>query len=114
MGQQNAAAQPIHVTAVCCVLAEVRLRFDHRALPLAHIRLAMSLERLRRRLQQLRHRALTTFPKSNGNRKGLPALRNDLARQRDVAMPGGAELPVHLEIRRQILPTRSEEHTSEL
>src|ERR1017187_9872537 len=65
----------------------------------------MSLERFRQGLQQLRHRALTTLPKSNGNRKGLPAMRNDLARQRDVAMPGGAELPVHLEVVRQILPT---------
>src|ERR1035437_307353 len=65
----------------------------------------MDLERLCQRLDQLRHCALTTFPKSNGDRKGLPALRNDLARQRDVAMPGGAKLPVHLEIVRQILPT---------
>src|ERR1017187_3760740 len=65
----------------------------------------MDLERFRQRLQQLRHRALTTFSKNNGDRKGLSILRNDLARQRDVAMPCGTELPVHLEIVRQILPT---------
>ena len=105
MGEQDAAAQPIHVTAVRGELAEIGLRLDHCALPLAHIGLAMDLERLRQRLQQLRHRALTTPPKSDGDGKGLSALRVDFASQRNVAMPGCAEFPVHLEIRRQILPT---------
>ena len=36
--------------------------------------------------------------------KALAALGIDFARQRDVAMPGGAEFPVHLEIVHQILP----------
>src|SRR5512140_2817401 len=65
----------------------------------------MNLERFRQRLQQLGHRALRTFPKSYGDRKGVPVLRNDLASQRNVAMPGRAEFPVHLEISHQILPT---------
>jgi len=34
----------IHVTAVGSALAEIGFRFDHRALPLAHIGLAMRLE----------------------------------------------------------------------
>ena len=36
---------------------------------------------------------------------GSPPWGIDLARQRDVAMPGGAEFPVHLEVVHQILPT---------
>ena len=50
MGEQDAAAQPIHVTAVGCVLAEIIVRIDHGALPLAHIGLPMHLKGIRQRL----------------------------------------------------------------
>src|SRR5512146_378855 len=50
------------------------------------------------------HCALRTIPKRNGDRKGVSALRHDLASQRKVTWPGCAEFPVHLEMCHQILP----------
>ena len=92
------------MAAIGGVLAEIVFRIDHRALPLADISFAMGLERLRQRLQQLRHGAVAGSPKRNGDRKLVPALKINFARQRNVAVAGFAEFPVHLEIIHQIPP----------
>ena len=86
VGEQDATAQPVHVTAVRRVPAEIVLRIDHCALPLADIGFAMNLERLRQRLQQLRHCALATPPKRNCDCKLITALKIDFTRQRNVAI----------------------------
>ena len=55
--EQNATAQPIHSTAIGRILAEIEFGIHNGALPLPNIPLAMRLERLGQRLEQLRRGA---------------------------------------------------------
>ena len=105
MGEQDAATQAIHGTAVRRVIAEVILRIDDCALPLPNIGFAMNIERFRQRLQQLRHSALVTPAQSNRDRKFIAVLKIDFPGQRNVAVLRGRKFPVHFEIIHQILPT---------
>src|ERR1044072_8829342 len=108
VGQQNAAAQPVHSTVIRCVGAEIEFWIYNRPLPLADICLAMRLERLSHRLEQLGSGALITAAKCHGHAELTIVWKVDFSGQRDIAVKGRLELPVHFEIVHQVLPTIAE------
>src|SRR5258705_8431180 len=105
MGQQHATTQSIHSAVIERVIAEVELWIHHRALPLPDIPLAVRLKRLGQRLEQFGGCALVAPSARNGDREFTVAREIDFARERNVAVLGAAELPVHFEIVYQVLPT---------
>src|SRR6185295_18787173 len=98
MGEQHAAAQPIHSAAIRRILAEIEFGIHNRALPLADVPFAMRLKWLGQRLQQLRRCARIAATTRYGDGEFTAARGIDFAGQRDVALFGFAELPVHFEI----------------
>src|SRR4029077_1906087 len=78
------------------------------ALTVTKIGREMYLKRVRQRLEQLDGRALVAAAKCNGDGEFAAAWKIYFASQRDVALLGGAEFPIHFEIVHHVLPAIAE------
>src|ERR1700688_3124509 len=72
----------------------------------------MQVKRYSQRLNQVGSGTFIALSEGNGDREFISAPQIDFTGQRDVTFLGGGELPVHLEIVHQILPTIAETHVA--
>src|SRR4029077_730412 len=93
-----------HSAGIGRVITEIEFGIHYRALPLADITLAVRLEGVGQILEYLRSGALVAAATCDGYREFPVAREIDFSRESDVAPFCAAELPIHFEIGRQILP----------
>src|SRR5215471_4472782 len=98
MSSQHATAQPKCAAIIRRVAAEIAGGVDHHALPLADISLTIEIERGCYRLKQIGNGALVACSKGDSNGEFLLILKIDRPGQRDIAVLGGGELPVHFKV----------------
>src|ERR1043165_10117954 len=102
MGQQYATAQPVHAAAVARIATEIEFWIHYGALPLPDIRFAVAIKWFSQGKKQLGHCGLVTAATGNGDGEFVTTVQFDFSCERDIALLGGAELPIHLEIVHQI------------
>jgi hypothetical protein len=104
MRQEQAVAHVIEVATIACSLCK---REDMRAcsVPLFYEPLALPVERLVKRLEESGSHAVEALSKCQAEGELIPTAQVQLPDQRDIAIFGCVELPIHLEIVRQVCPS---------